>query len=188
MRCPQKWVSTGTTTSVPFQRTLHSCIDVLNVKINYHWRISVSGGRPRRHRRISPSTISIAAPNRNIACWAVHRSQAGGRPRQHEMLRSRTRSLPQHPDSTVWGSLPRRRLEYLCVGSPILNLNRPSSFFARTENGHVSASSVSSFSGRNHWSCQWKSLWVIFHSSLHLSKVNTSEARALAPASFPDQR
>jgi hypothetical protein len=29
---------------------------------------------------------------------------------------------------------------------------------------------------------------VIFHSPFHLSKVNTSEARALAPANFPDQR
>src|SRR5689334_8375907 len=40
----------------------------------------------------------------------------------------------------------------------------------------------------NHWSCQWNSLCVIFHSPLHLSRVNTSEARALAPASLPDQR
>lgn len=39
-----------------------------------------------------------------------------------------------------------------------------------------------------HWSCQWKSLCVIFHSPFHLSKVNTSEARALAPANLPDQR
>ena len=40
----------------------------------------------------------------------------------------------------------------------------------------------------DHWSCQWKSLCVIFHSPFHLSKVNTSEARALAPANLPDQR
>ncbi len=40
----------------------------------------------------------------------------------------------------------------------------------------------------NHWSCQWKSLCVIFHLPFHLSKVNTSEARALAPANLPDQR
>src|SRR5256885_2086748 len=39
-----------------------------------------------------------------------------------------------------------------------------------------------------YWSCQWKSLWVIFHSPSHLRRVNTSEARALAPASLPDQR
>jgi len=39
----------------------------------------------------------------------------------------------------------------------------------------------------NHWSCQWKSLCVIFHSPFLLSKVNTSDARALAPANLPDQ-
>src|SRR5215472_7157722 len=40
----------------------------------------------------------------------------------------------------------------------------------------------------NAWSCQWNSLCVIFHSPLHLTRVNTSDARAFVPASLPDQR
>src|SRR5207248_3103248 len=37
----------------------------------------------------------------------------------------------------------------------------------------------------NYPSCQWNSLCVIFHSPFHLSRVNTSEARVLAPANLP---
>ena len=39
----------------------------------------------------------------------------------------------------------------------------------------------------NHRLCQWNNLCVIFHSPSHFNKVNTSDARAFAPASFPDQ-
>jgi len=155
-------------------------------------KLPLANFRQRREAASAPQDFPFDHKHRRAEsqhCVLGRPSEPGRRTTSTARNASQQNSISAStPDSTVWGSLPRRRLEYLCVGSPILNLNRPSSFFARTENGHVSASSVSSFSGRNHWSCQWKSLWVIFHSSLHLSKVNTSEARALAPASFPDQR